>query len=334
MNQLSILECQKVIRITKGLTWKKKLQGYVPKSDVLIIKGQYMKSIQNEFGNSKGYGDRYPRVGTSAYAIWQALENIGFTANSDTKIAVEKVKAMKLICDKGKVNDANVPIECNSFKKYLNNKAKELELLKITPDNTLGIYNDYRDIQKTEDQFIFPDEIQDTDNYYEGAKNTVVEEPPLGDDEAWEPDTEENWNTNFVGGNTDTRDLVYLSVRLRRGQAAFRNALISSYGPQCMVTGCRVLAVIEAAHIKPYRGIEDHHVQNGLLLRADIHTLFDLNLIGIKPKTLEVAVHSSLSGSTYQKLAGQHLKFSNGNIPILAEAELIKRWNEFEISSK
>ena len=95
-----------------------------------------------------------------------------------------------------------------------------------------------------------------------------------------------------------------------------------------MVTGCRVLAVIEAAHIKPYRGIEDHHVQNGLLLRADIHTLFDLNLIGIKPKTLEVTVNQTLLGSIYQELAGQRLKLSNGNMPALAE--LIKRWEEFK----
>lgn len=95
-----------------------------------------------------------------------------------------------------------------------------------------------------------------------------------------------------------------------------------------MVTGCRVLDVIEAAHIKPYRGIEDHHVQNGLLLRADIHTLFDLNLIGIRPKTLEVAVHQTLAGSTYQSLEGQRLKLSNGNMP--AVAELTKRWEEFK----
>jgi HNH endonuclease len=285
-------------------------------------------TTKNEFGNSKGYGDRYPRVGTSGYAIWQALENIGFTANSDTKIAAEKVKAMKLMCDKGKVNDANVRIECTSFKKYLENKAKELELLKKIPDNTLDIYNNYRDIQKTEDQPILPDEIQGTDNYYEGTKHTTSEELLLSDGEAWEPVAKENWNANFVGGNTDTRDLAFQAIRLRRGQAAFRNALISAYGPQCMVTGCRVLAVIEAAHIKPYRGSEDHHVQNGLLLRADIHTLFDLNLIGIRPKTLEVAVHQTLAGSTYQSLEGQRLKLSNGNMP--AVAELTKRWEEFK----
>jgi len=49
--------------------------------------------------------------------------------------------------------------------------------------------------------------------------------------------------------------------------------------------------VLEAAHIKPYRGKTDSHLENGLLLRADLHTLFDLNLIGVEPDTLTVRVH-------------------------------------------
>lgn len=291
-------------------------------------------TTKNEYGNSKGYGDTYPTTeGTSKFCIWQAAAkltqgNIYPTAKQLEALGLSYIDRYGNNKD---VNPANIAIELNSYKKYLQNKAKELELLKKTPDNTLDIYSNFQDIQKIEDQPIFSDKIQDTDNYYEGAKRTIVDELLLGDGEAWEPDTEENWNTDFVGGNTDTRDLAFLAVRLRRGQAAFRNALIGAYGPQCMVTGCRVLAVIEAAHIKPYRGTEDHHVQNGLLLRADIHTLFDLNLIGIRPKTLEVIVHQTLTESTYQKLAGQYLKLSNGNIPSLTA--LTKRWEEFEIAN-
>ncbi len=57
------------------------------------------------------------------------------------------------------------------------------------------------------------------------------------------------------------------------------------YEHRCVVTGCTVIAVLEAAHIRPYRRPEDNDVKNGLLLRADIHTLFDLNLLGIEPGT-------------------------------------------------
>ena len=46
---------------------------------------------------------------------------------------------------------------------------------------------------------------------------------------------------------------------------------------------------------------------NGLLLRADIHTLFDLDLIGINPKTLEVELAEVLKNSVYSELAGRKL---------------------------
>ena len=60
------------------------------------------------------------------------------------------------------------------------------------------------------------------------------------------------------------------------------------------MTGCTVFAVLEAAHIKPYQGENDNHPQNGLLLRADIHTLFDLNLLGIQPERLQVEISGPL----------------------------------------
>jgi HNH endonuclease len=43
--------------------------------------------------------------------------------------------------------------------------------------------------------------------------------------------------------------------------------------------------------IRPYRGDHDNDPKNGLLLRTDLHTLFDLNLLGIKPDTLTVIIH-------------------------------------------
>ncbi|MFM7606242.1 MAG: HNH endonuclease, partial [Prosthecobacter sp.] len=91
----------------------------------------------------------------------------------------------------------------------------------------------------------------------------------------------------------DQREAVVQAIKLRRGQAVFRNRLIEAYDGKCVVTGCEVLAVLEAAHIKPYRGLKDNAVQNGLLLRADIHTLFDLNLLAINPATQTVELDES-----------------------------------------
>ncbi len=61
-----------------------------------------------------------------------------------------------------------------------------------------------------------------------------------------------------------------------------------------MATGCTILDVIDAAHINPNRGDHDNHFSNGLLLRSDIHTLFDLDLMGIEPDTLRIAFRSDI----------------------------------------
>lgn len=81
----------------------------------------------------------------------------------------------------------------------------------------------------------------------------------------------------------DSRRRVLAEIAVRRGQAAFRRELLDVYGGRCAVTGCDAEPVLEAAHITPYRGDHTNTVTNGLLLRADIHTLFDLGGLGINP---------------------------------------------------
>ncbi|TPK96987.1 MULTISPECIES: HNH endonuclease [unclassified Mesorhizobium] len=99
----------------------------------------------------------------------------------------------------------------------------------------------------------------------------------------------------------------FANVEVRPEQAAFRRALIRLYGTKCLISGNQVEAVIEAAHIVPFsEGVEFRNdVGNGLLLRADIHTLFDKSLISIRPVDSRVIVAPSLKGSAYEKLAGR-----------------------------
>lgn len=87
---------------------------------------------------------------------------------------------------------------------------------------------------------------------------------------------------------------VSRSVRERPGQAKFRRELKLYYGNRCCISGCTVTEVLEGAHIDPYQNPASDHVQNGLLLRADLHTLFDRHLIAIHPDTLEVHVSKRL----------------------------------------
>lgn len=81
-----------------------------------------------------------------------------------------------------------------------------------------------------------------------------------------------------IGTGADARERQIAEVVRRRGQARFRAALIKAYDGKCAITGCDAVEALEAAHISPHRGIHTDHVQNGLLLRADIHSLLDLGV--------------------------------------------------------
>jgi len=105
----------------------------------------------------------------------------------------------------------------------------------------------------------------------------------------------------------DDRRRILASIVRRRGQAAFRSALLQAYGGRCAMTGCDVSDALEAAHIHPYFGPGSNTVSNGLLLRADIHTLFDLYLVAVNPDSLRIAVAPALRQSTYGELDGSAL---------------------------
>ena len=144
----------------------------------------------------------------------------------------------------------------------------------------------------------------------------------LADHEADEDDSLDSYHPS----PNDLRELVAREIRERRGQTKFRDVLRQRFNDECVVTGCRVVDVLEAAHISPYRGPEDHNSQNGLLLRSDIHTLFDLDLLGINPETLSVELHPVLF-LEYGNLAGKRITCSNENKP--SREALRLRFQEF-----
>jgi putative restriction endonuclease len=125
----------------------------------------------------------------------------------------------------------------------------------------------------------------------------------------------------------DERERITRGIRLRRGQAAFRNCLIDRHESQCLISGCRVLGVLEAAHIRPYRRPRDNHPGNGLLLRSDLHTLFDLNHIAIDPQHLTIVLHPSLLDSEYRDVHGKSLLVTKESAP--DKRALALRWKEF-----
>lgn len=105
----------------------------------------------------------------------------------------------------------------------------------------------------------------------------------------------------------DERSYRQKRIAMRQGQQRFRESLITAYRGSCAVSGCSVEPVLQAAHIIDYRGTRSNDPRNGLLLRSDIHTLFDRGLIGINPDTLMIDVGSQIARSSYASLDSRKL---------------------------
>lgn len=80
---------------------------------------------------------------------------------------------------------------------------------------------------------------------------------------------------------------VYGDPRLvtpRLGQRAFQAVVLGAYSRQCAITGDKIVPVLQAAHIRPLPAGGEHRLDNGLLLRSDVHTLYDSGYLGVDPK--------------------------------------------------
>tara|TARA_X000001036_G_scaffold350548_1_gene331261 strand:- start:112 stop:948 length:837 start_codon:yes stop_codon:yes gene_type:complete len=95
-------------------------------------------------------------------------------------------------------------------------------------------------------------------------------------------------------------------VKARQGQATFRRELLKFYGGECVVTGCTDEQVLHAAHIRSVKDGGKHANWNGLLLRSDIHQLFDLGLVTID-ENFVVCVGDNVSTTYYKDLQGKRL---------------------------
>jgi len=102
-------------------------------------------------------------------------------------------------------------------------------------------------------------------------------------------------------------------VRPRLGQGIFRVIVTDAYDRRCAITGERTLPVLEAAHIKPYSSGGPHAPENGLLLRSDLHILFDQGYVTVDADQLKVVVSSRIreefeNGRDYYHLHGKAIR--------------------------
>jgi len=141
----------------------------------------------------------------------------------------------------------------------------------------------------------------------------ILTQPFFWPRELWFP-VPESWAPNIVSGkgfSTDGADGRYLwdavsdriagpadvvaaaeptprygapsLIKPRLGQGAFRLAVTDSYQRRCAISGEKTLPILDAAHIQAYEAGGEHSLSNGLLLRTDIHKLFDLGYVTVAP---------------------------------------------------
>jgi hypothetical protein len=128
----------------------------------------------------------------------------------------------------------------------------------------------------------------------------------------------------------DGRKRVLQNVVRRQGQPKFRASLIKEYEGRCAVTQCSVLVTLEAAHVTPYLGPQTNSVCNGLLLRADVHTLWDLGLIAIDPNSMTVSVNPQVQDLNYRALAGRPVFQPFAMASRVSQPALAQQWAVFQ----
>ncbi len=124
-----------------------------------------------------------------------------------------------------------------------------------------------------------------------------------------------------------------VEIRPRLGQGTFRIAVLDAYGRACAVTEEHSLPVLEAAHIRPYTDGGEHDPRNGLLLRSDLHRLFDKGFVTVTPD-LTFRVSGRLrdlwqNGKTYYGLEGRRVRVPDRR-ELQPDRELLE-WHSAEV---
>jgi putative restriction endonuclease len=113
----------------------------------------------------------------------------------------------------------------------------------------------------------------------------------------------------------------------RLGQGGFRIMVTDAYSRRCAITGERTLPALEAGHIKPYAENGPHRIDNGILLRSDLHNLFDLGYLTISPDDYRVKVSKRIKEEF--KNGRHYYAFDNQPLEVLPDQASARPAREF-----
>ncbi|WP_420378766.1 HNH endonuclease [Gilvibacter sp.] len=189
-------------------------------------------------------------------------------------------------------------------------------------------------------QAIESEDVRLVDNTYEIYHHNETEDnDPTGLDDFSESIYEEVNDHDFEDDSIQDSEYTtdpLIQVKIRRGQPRFRKALMHLYSSTCILSSCKITPLLEAAHIMPHHKGANYSMSNGILMRSDLHTLFDSDLLAINPDTLRIHIHPLLSKDEMYK------QFDNIDLALrvqelhrnyyLNKEGLKWRWNAFKES--
>lgn len=135
-----------------------------------------------------------------------------------------------------------------------------------------------------------------------------------------------------------SRDERIKSIReiiQRQGQQKFRRDLLEAYGAKCALSGCPITPLLDAAHVTPYLGPYTNRLQNGILLRTDLHTLWDLSLLAVEPATMRIHVAASIrfQDQRYAALQNELVRLPESVSARPSQQALAFQWKEFCVTT-
>lgn len=187
----------------------------------------------------------------------------------------------------------------------------------------------------------------------------LLEEPFFFEEDAWIP-VPKDWSPNIVQGKTYDLSIepgrsLWTEIAARRaigafqiresalgcgeprlveprlGQGGFRILVTDGYERKCAFTNERTLPALDAAHIKPFSQIQEHKPSNGLLLRRDLHALFDRGYLTVTPD-YRIEISKKIkeefdNGREYYRLHGSAMRMP-ADILMRPDAEVLSWHNE------
>lgn len=116
---------------------------------------------------------------------------------------------------------------------------------------------------------------------------------------------------------------------IREGQGEFRGLVLRAYGNRCCISGEVIPELLEAAHIQPYTNRCSNHIQNGLLMRVDLHRLFDNGLLYIDRNFFVHISKVLLNTAYYEKYNGVRIQLPDDAFEFPSPEALESRRSDF-----